>query len=565
MMTARKLWIIGIGCVLFLALCGLLAKPAYQLFKEYRSSHLAETALNAYIEAPSDMEVVRVAYERAKSALFLHPKGFEANRVLAIITQFQQPKVSLQYWDQAFEVAHDVENISFSDKMGYVQALIINGQFDKARQFLETLQGDEKQQAEIDYNLAKVCYMSKDLEAALEFGRKMVRSRFTPLSRHVFYASMCLSSDSASHIAEGERHIKILIENNDLITDSMLWEMAQIPGLSAEIDRKLQTALDKRISDFDEAMAFASYSVRSGQRSVTEAYEKLLSGINPADDSQRAKLAKWCQTYQLWDEMDRWIDLPLSLKRKDWFLTYMKLLGHQKKWSKIREVLETEDCPIEVFWKHILLSDAYYELGEKAKATNAWFRAKIESQPIPLHLWILVRTGDKMVMTQEVTALLDELILVGVPPEQVIAYIAGRDFAVQNYEGFYLELESFREKYPANPEILNDWIYYSFLLERNELEAWQEINDLVAQYPKRLRYHMTWALGKIREKAYRDVLARFQQFDVDWETLHPKWRFILAIALAGAGEVEQGKHYLAGIKTEEMNQYELELYERHFY
>jgi tetratricopeptide (TPR) repeat protein len=539
--------------------------PTYRKVKDIRSGYLAKAAYEKYIADPFDKAGIEEAMRKAQSALFLSPDNYQANRSLAVILMFIEPQISLKYWEQSRELWKQVEPIPFRDQMSYVQALMINNKLDVAHNILTRLKGGELEQSDIDYNLAKICFLQSKKSEAIDHGRRMVENRLTPIRRHLFFVGICLDSPDPVIRKEGERHLRVLIESEDLIDDSILWDMTQFRNLSSELSAFLKEKLDGKVNAYDERIALAEYQVLNKVKKPSEAFEELTRTLSREDILAVANLVKWCSKYGLVDQALELMSAEMAIKRKDWFLLYVKNLGKKERWVDIIELLKNEDCPIEPFWSSILKAEAFYESGEEGKAVNAWYRAKQETQPLQDQYWLLIHTGDAFGLHDETAEMLDKLVSIGVQPEQVLAYICERELLSKNYDGLYDTLVAYKERYPDHPDIVNDWAYYAILMDRDNKNALEAVNTLIESNPNLLRFHMTWALAQLKLGNPRQVLSRLQQFDLDWMKLHPKWRFILALALAGVGEVDQAKVYLAGVNMDTFNPYELALYDKWYY
>ena len=564
MLTSK--WFIG-----FLGLCVIgvftffFGKPIYLKFKDVRAGQLANQALESYLTAPSDSEVIRMSLDKAQSALFLSSINYEANRTLATIMVFSNPVVSLKYWEQSRVLWTSKDAIDALDQLHYVQSLILNSRLPKALEVLKSIQTNEELQADVLYNLVKVSYLMGDKSIAIDYGREMIANRHTPIGRHLFFADMCLVSQDEEIRKEGEKHVRFLLLNEDLMDDSVLWQMTQLTNLSPKLSQQLESTLNDRITDFEERISLMNYRVANGIITQENALGELMKALDRSDQLAVIRLAEWCNINGFSDEVIELMNLDLALKRKDWFVMYIKNLGLINEWERIILILTKEDCPIETFLSDILKCEAYYSNGDNIKAINSWYRAKLSSHPVANDLWLLVRIGDKMELEQDTEKMLRELVIVGENPERVLGYVASREMSKGNFDEFYRLLSGFKELYNNVGSIVNDWAYYSILMDRDYDGAMFEIQKLIDQNPKQLRYHMTWALGQIKKAQYREVLARFQHFDLDWMELHPKWRLILALALAGVGEYEQGQAYLEDVDMQSFNSYELELYEKLYY
>lgn len=561
----RSKWFLAGVAVLLLATSAILvAKPLYLKVRDMRASQLAHQARESYLAAPSDTAVVGRSIEKVSSALQLSPTNAAAHRALATVLLFSNPSLSLRHWEQAERFGIGQSEPTDADRLHHVQALLLNSRFAEAKQLLESMRGGPEFEADVQYNLTKVAYLLGESESALKQGRAMIRSRFTPIHRHLFFVQMCLSMHDSALQQEGESHLRFLLKQESLIDDSVVWQMLQLENLSEELYALLDETLHRRVTDFEEHIELVELRVKQGRLQAKDGARELRQAVNHSDSFAVVRLAQWLAKHGFSEAVVELMPLDLALSRKDWFLMYMKQLGELKSWKRILTILTEQRCPIEPFLVEILKCEAYYQNAEIPKALNAWYRAKLAANPVSSEMWLLIRTGDKIGQRHETERLLRDLVVMGERAERVLEYIASRDLRAGDYEGFLQQLTVFKEQYSNIATVVNDWAYYSILMGRDREEAMLEVDRWIEQHPEQLRFHMTWALGKIKTGEYRQVLARFQQFDLDWMGLHPKWRMILALALAGVGEEEQGKAYLKDLDLKIFNPYELALYEQLF-
>ena len=539
--------------------------PIYHEVKDLRSGYLAKKAYEQFSANPFDTAALEQAARKAQSAVYLSPENYEANRALAAILMYLNPRTSLKYWEQSRDLWKKPEPIPFPDQLNYVQELIINNRLDAAYSVLKSLKATDDEQSEIEYNLAKICFLNGQADEALRHGRLMVENRYTPIRRQLFFIGMCLESSEPAIRREGERHIRVLVENEDLIDDSILWDITQFRNLSPDLSTMIKEKLDGKVNAYDERIALAEYQVQNGIKEPLEAYNELEATLYREDILAVMNLAKWCSKHGLADQVLDLVTLKTALTRKDWFLIFAKNLGKKGRWKEIIDILDKQDCPIEPFWLSILKAEACFQNGDEAMAINSWYRARLVSQPGLEEYWLMIHLGDELGLHSDTMELTDKLVSLGAQPEQVLAYLCERQLIVGNYDELYATLTTYKTNYPDHPDIVNDWAYYSILMDRADESVLPMVDKLVEENPSQLRYHMTWALAQIKQGNYRQVLARLQQFDLEWEKLHPKWRFILSLALAGVGSFEQANAYLEDVDMGIFNPYEKALHDKVFY
>jgi hypothetical protein len=84
---------------------------------------------------------------------------------------------------------------------------------------------------------------------------------------------------------------------------------------------------------------------------------------------------------------------------------------------------------------------------------------------------------------------------------------------------------------------------------------------LAEQYPSRLSYRVTVALGYLRRHDPVAALAQFKGPEIDWKRTQPSWRAIYAAALLQSDRNDEAHEILTTIPRERLNEQERELIE----
>ena len=469
-----------------------------------------------------------------------------------------RPDLAKKFWEKALS-SRDSHLLTLDDQMAYVQCMFVNAEHQKALELLDLLNSQHPKNGEILYNLTKASLMLGDREKALRYSREMVQQTMPPIAGKLLYLRLCMESPDPATRGEGEDFLAQFLSKDDSIEKEVLWSLAEIPNFERSSMQELKNRLSKLSTTFKAQLQLATWEVESALLSSEEAYSDLSSIVEPTNFEACAMLADWCNLHHLPLQALEWMPKERAMQNINWLLTRIKSLGQVAQWKEVVALISEKDCPLEIFWKHLLLAEAYSAMGQLEIASHNWHRAKAAVDNSPALQWVLIPTGEKLGLDQECNQLLFQMVSTGIDPTRISAYFFERAVRRNDYAPLPDLLNQLREVAPLNPDIQNDWAYFTLLFTPDHSEAKEMAETLCEEHPGVLRYHMTWALGKIQEGKPKEVLGRFQQFQVDWETLHPRWRLILALALAGAGEKEQGAHYLTRLDLRELNPKEQEL------
>jgi tetratricopeptide (TPR) repeat protein len=556
-MRKSGIWIALVALVLIAV--GIGAKPGYGLFKEWRSDRVAKEALGLYLENFREPLLVKEALEKAQAALELHREGFVPNRVMGTILTSIAPSNALLHWEQAAK-SREIERWELDDEIAYIQCLLALRRAQDARDILQRLDRSYPDNIEVLHNLAKTSVLLGDQEEALRYARSAADHPASTPDRKLLYVRLCLNSENPSLRRQGELYLERLLEREGDLELPVLWALFETPNLSEALLRELSMRLRSKISSPEDGLILATMEVRSGLIDRRKAYEQLISEFNWESNEHRAVIATWCSDLGMPEQALQHMSMEWATGNADYFLTWIKALGSVGRWQDVLDGLSHRDSPLERFWLHYLTAEAHAALGQQTGAVNQWHRAKSALPATAEAYWLLLALADRLGLSSESDALASDMIPSGVNPSEIAAYYVGQAGIDGDYERLVAQLNRLRLAAPESPEALNDWAYYALLVSPTvDEQTLQAAEQLSNEHPTVLRYHMTWALGMIRQGKPEEVLGRFQQFQLQWETLHPKWRFILALALIHAGEEEQGRHYLNANDIEQLNPMEQQL------
>ena len=107
---------------------------------------------------------------------------------------------------------------------------------------------------------------------------------------------------------------------------------------------------------------------------------------------------------------------------------------------------------------------------------------------------------------------------------------------------------------PEDPNSADQLAYLNLLLGEEIDKNLAIAKNLAEQYPNRLAYRVTTALGYLRQ---RNAAAALTQFNapapIDWNQASPSWRAVYAAALLGSDRNDEAQKIIATIPRDRLN------------
>ena len=115
---------------------------------------------------------------------------------------------------------------------------------------------------------------------------------------------------------------------------------------------------------------------------------------------------------------------------------------------------------------------------------------------------------------------------------------------------------------PDDPNAADQLAYLNLLLNEDVDKNFAIAKKLADQYPNRLAYRVSIALGYLRQHDAASALAQFKApAPIDWKRTLPGWRAVYAAALLASDHNEEARDIIGSIPRDQLNPQEQELIE----
>jgi len=543
-------WILLTASVLAVIVAGTIA---YRWFKGQRAERFA--AAGETLVAANKWNDAAVQY---RVALQLDPSNYHGLSGAARLASKAERPEALELWQKVLALPQ----CTIRDREDYAELLIKTNRLNLAEKVIDPLLKDNPD--------------TKALQLAARYSRKIGDN--VKASEYLRVASKRTPDDDAPRFQLAE----VLAQSTDAADQAearkILWELAARPivykkaaveALAAapelttdERKRLLQelTALTPKTAK-DDLLA-ADMRVQLQPDEAARIYREEVERWRNGQSQELLDLARWLNAHQQPELVLSTFPIECTLEDNQLLLARLDALATLQRWNDIDGVLNRTDVTLdpsviesfrartalernanldaEVHWNHAIslaASDPYKlrfvaNFAEQSRATAAALKAYEQLARFPEHADFAYRG------TQRVSQ-------------------RSGDTAVQR-----TAMSKISARAPEDPNAADQLAYLNLLLGEDVDQNFAVAKKLAEQYPSRLSYRVTTALGYLRQHDPASAMAQFKgPVSIDWKRTLPAWRAVYAAALLASDRNDEARDIIATIPRDRLNPQERELIE----
>jgi len=543
-------WILLTASVLAVIVAGTIA---YRWFKGQRAERFA--AAGEALVAANKWNDAAVQY---RVALQLDPSNYHGLSGAARLASKAERPEALELWQKVLALPQ----CTIRDREDYAELLIKTNRLNLAEKVIDPLLKDNPD--------------TKALQLAARYSRKIGDN--VKASEYLRVASKRTPDDDAPRFQLAE----VLAQSTDAADQAearkILWELAARPivykkaaveALAAaselttdERKRLLQelTALTPKTAK-DDLLA-ADMRIQLQPDEAARVYREEVERWRNGQSQELLDLARWLNAHQQPELVLSTFPIERTLEDNQLLLARLDALATLQRWNDIDGVLNRTDVTLdpsviesfrartalernanldaEVHWNHAIslaASDPYKlrfvaNFAEQSRATAAALKAYEQLARFPEHADFAYRG------TQRVSQ-------------------RSGDTAAQR-----TAMSKISARAPEDPNAADQLAYLNLLLGEDVDQNFAVAKKIAEQYPSRLSYRVTTALGYLRQHDPASAMAQFKgPVSIDWKRTLPAWRAVYAAALLASDRNDEARDIIATIPRDRLNPQERELIE----
>ena len=543
-------WILLIASVLAVIVAGTLA---YRWFKGQRAERFA--AAGDALVAADKWNDAAVQY---RVALQLDPSNYHGLSGAARLASKAERPEALELWQKVLALPQ----CTIRDREDYAELLIKTNRLNLAEKAIDPLLKDNPD--------------TKALQLAARYARKIGDN--VKAGEYLRIASKRAPDDDAPRFQLAE----VLAQSTDAADQAearkILWELAARPNVYKRaaveaLGAAPELTTDERKRLLQELMALtpktakddllaADMRVQLQPDEAARIYREEVERWRNGQSQGLLDLARWLNAHQQPELVLSTFPVERTLEDNQLLLARLDALATLQRWNDIDGVLSRTDVTLdpsviesfrartalernanldaEVHWNHAISlagSDPYKlrfvaNFAEQSRATAAALKAYEQLARFPEHADFAYRG------TQRVSQ-------------------RSGDTAAQR-----AAMSKISARAPEDPNAADQLAYLNLLLGEDVDQNFAVAKKLAEQYPNRLSYRVTTALGYLRQHDPASALAQFKgPVSIDWKRTLPAWRAVYAAALLASDRNNEARDIIASISRDRLNPQERELIE----
>ena len=543
-------WILLIASVLAMIVAGTLA---YRWFKGQRAERFA--AAGDALVAADKWNDAAVQY---RVALQLDPSNYHGLSGAARLASKAERPEALELWQKVLALPQ----CTIRDREDYAELLIKTNRLNLAEKAIDPLLKDNPD--------------TKALQLAARYARKIGDN--VKAGEYLRIASKRAPDDDAPRFQLAE----VLAQSTDAADQAearkILWELAARPNVYKKaaveaLGAAPELTTDERKRLLQELMALtpkiakddllaADMRVQLQPDETARIYREEVERWRNGHSQELLDLARWLNAHQQPELVLSTFPVERTLEDNQLLLARLDALATLQRWNDIDGVLNRTDVTLdpsviesfrartalernanldaEVHWNHAISlagSDPYKlrfvaNFAEQSRATAAALKAYEQLARFPEHADFAYRG------TQRVSQ-------------------RSGDTAAQR-----AAMSKISARAPEDPNAADQLAYLNLLLGEDVDQNFAVAKKLAEQYPNRLSYRVTTALGYLRQHDPASAMAQFKgPVSIDWKRTLPAWRAVYAAALLASDRNDEARDIIATISRDRLNPQERELIE----
>jgi len=543
-------WILLIASVLAVIVAGTLA---YRWFKGQRAERFA--AAGDALVAADKWNDAAVQY---RVALQLDPSNYHGLSGAARLASKAERPEALELWQKVLALPQ----CTIRDREDYAELLIKTNRLNLAEKAIDPLLKDNPD--------------TKALQLAARYARKIgdnvkageylrIASKRAPdddAPRFQLAEVLAQSTDAADQ-AEARKILWELAARANLYKKAAVEALGAAPELTTdERKRLLQELMALTPKTAKDDLLAADMRVQLQPDEAARIYREEVERWRNGQSQELLDLARWLNAHQQPELVLSTFPVERTLEDNQLLLARLDALATLQRWNDIDGVLNRTDVTLDPSVIESFRARTALERNANLDAEVHWNHAISLAGSDPYKLRFVANFAEQSRATA--TALKAYEQLARFPEHADFAYrgtqrVSQRsgDTAAQR-----AAMSKISARAPEDPNAADQLAYLNLLLGEDVDQNFAVAKKLAEQYPSRLSYRVTTALGYLRQHDPASAMAQFKgPVSIDWKRTLPAWRAVYAAALLASDRNDEARDIIATIPRDRLNPQERELIE----
>jgi hypothetical protein len=532
-----------VGVVLLVIIFG--SKPLYHFLKAKRAAQFAAAA-----EELVQKGQLNDAAKQYRAALQLNPFGYrELQGAARLATRADRPE-AIELWAQVVKLPQ----CTLQDRQEYASILLKNDRLNPAEKIIDDLLKNNPDAQTLEL-AARYSKKIGDKSKAVQYARLAVNR--APTDDGVKFQLADLLAQSADRKEQAEAHQVLweLAGKNTIYKKPAVEALARAPELAQDEREKVLHELDqlspKNITD---DLLAADIRIRIQPDDAAKIYDEEIDRWRGSKAEDLLELARWLNTHQQAERVLALLPIDRALGNNTLLLARLDALASLQRWIDIDDTLIRPELTLDPSVIESFRARAAQERGAVLDAEVHWNHAISLAGTDPFKLRFVANFAE---LSRANAAALKAYEQLERFPDQARAAYTGAERVGQRSTDIAAQraaAEKIAAAAPKDPNAVDQLAYLNLLLEQNIDANFEIAKKLAEQYPNRLAYRVTAALGYLRQHDPGSALAQFNApVPIDWKQTQPAWRAVYAATLMANERNDEARQMIETIPIDRLS------------
>ena len=546
----RLRWMLIVVGLLLLVVAGI---TTYHWFKIKRADRFA--ASGDALLAAGKWNDAAVQY---RVALELDPSNYYGLSGAARLASKAERPEALELWQKVMTLPQ----CTTRDREDYADLLITTNRLNLAEKVIDPLL---KGNPDTKTLLLATRYSRKigDDVKAIEYARIANKRAPDDNGPRFQLAELLAQSTDAAEQTEARKILWELAAKPSVYKNAAVEALATAPQLTTDERNRLLgelTALAPKTIKDDLLAADLRFQLHPDD--AAQIYREIVDRWQNGKAEEIVDLARWLNAHQQPELVLATFPPERASEDNQLFLARLDALASLQRWNDIDDVLNRSDVTLDPSVIESFHARTAQERNAALDAEVHWNHAISLAGTDPYKLRFVANFAEQ---SQATAAALKAY-------EQLARFPEHADFAYRGLQRVSQKtgetaaqrtaMSKISARAPDDPNATDQLAYLNLLLDEDVDKNFAIAKKLTEQYPNRLSYRVTTALGYLRRHDPASALAQFKApVPIDWKRTLPAWRAVYAASLLAGDRTDEARDIIATIPRDRLNPQERELIE----
>jgi hypothetical protein len=526
---------------------GIVGAVTYRVAKVQRAERFA--AAGNSLSKDNKLSDAAVQY---RVALQLDPHNYDALSGAARLASKVDRPEAIELWQRVV----DLPQCTLQDREDYAELLIRNNRLTLAHNVIDPLlknNPDTRTLQLASRYAAKIGEQAK----AVEFMRIAAERSPEDYATLLQLAELLAQSTNSAEQAEARTILWDLAgkSNSNAYKQVAIEALASAPKLTTDEESRLvQELASLTPRTVKDDLLGADLRLQLHPDDAPHLYREMIERWQDASTEALIQLARWLNVHQQPELVLSSFPLERAFENNQLLLARLDAMAILQRWNDIDEVLNRGEVTLEPSVIESFHARTAQERNATLDAELHWNHAISLAGTDPFKLRFVANFAEQSHASSVALKAYEQLARF---PEQAELAYRGIQRVGQKTGDLPTQRSAMAKisaRTPEDPNAADQLAYLSLLLGEDIDKNLASAKKLAEQYPNRLAYRVTAALGYLRQQNAAAALAEFNApAPIDWNQAQPGWRAVYAAALLGSDRNDEAQKIIATIPRDRLN------------